>query len=129
MSLKNRLLNTYFFVQLLYAVRELWWGISAGYLNFGLHRLNEMVSEVNGFFLVLVGLLGIMGAIMKNNTCNIVYTLLNIFVFATTSLTFFITTPKSSGGVNYLIETAGAIWLAYRVKYSHENENKTIQTV
>jgi hypothetical protein len=124
LTLKDRLFNTYVFVQLFYSIREIWWGISSSYLHFNLRQLELLVNQVNSITLVLLGVLGIVGAFTKNFLCNTIYSLLNVFAFAGISLTFFWVDPTSSGGGNYAIEALGAIWLAYQISRSSKRSEE-----
>lgn len=113
-GLRDTLLHTPYFVQLFYAARELWMGISPLY-NF--HFAIDKFQTRNAWVLIFLALLGIIGAFSKQFWANSLFSFLNLLLFSYITLTYIKTDPQSGGGVNYAIETLGAIWLVYQVHY------------
>ncbi len=106
------------FLQFLYAVRNLWWGIGI-YLfsmTFFLEHLQYLTKPIFSIGLFLSGVSGIFGIMQNNHKLNYFFAILNVFILANISISYFIFLPKSVGGINYFIEMLGAVWLSYRLQ-------------
>ena len=115
-ALRDTLLNTPYFVQLFYALREFWMGLSPFYnYHYAVQRFQAEASS--GWLIVGLAFIGIIGAFTRKFWLNSLFSYLNLLLFSYITLVYFQTDPQSGGGINYAIETLGAIWLLYQIHY------------
>lgn len=130
--IKEVLFSAPSFLQFLYAIRNLWWGIGAYFFNlyFSVRALDYLTNNPISLTMLVLGLMGIYGVFTNkwyNYYINIVFALCNVFLFASIAITFFIHDPTSVAGVNYSLETMGAAWLVFRVQYDHSKEKRYVK--
>lgn len=120
-SFKDILLSTPRFVQFLFAIRHIWWGIGALLFNFHftLQYLDYIASPFISSGCFLFGIMGIIGVIKSKYPLEITFAIFNLFVFATIAFTFLSHDPRSMSSINYFVEMLGSIWLVFRIQGNH----------
>jgi len=112
-------LSTPLFLQFLFALRQLWWGIGTAHFHFyfSIRQLDYLSSPWAGYIMIFFGLVGLFGVVRGKYYPTITFSIFNVFLFGIIALSFVENDVHSVSGVNYFIEMLGAIWLVFRVQY------------
>lgn len=118
------------FLQLLFSIKILWWGIGGVLgVKFIIWQLNYLINFPLNIILIGVGLFGFYSLLAKKYLITLSFSILNLFLFSSVSLTFFHSFRSnfwSISGGNYLLETLAAIWMTFRVKDLVNKDSKYI---
>lgn len=103
-------------LQFLYGLRVVWWGIgSALGMAFSLPFLNYLRNWSFSIVMIGIGLIGLISATKQYYWLSYWFHISAILLFSMVSYSFFFNQPESIAGVNYALETAGLMWMTFRV--------------